>query len=75
MLSRLLAVIQAAVSGCQFFDLFPPFNDGRITPEVGVCECPERLSQPGLFCSWISVSSSFPSVTTMSQKSSLMQYR
>jgi len=34
MLSRLLVVIQAAVLGCQFFDLFPPFNDGRITPEV-----------------------------------------
>ena len=40
----------------------------------GSCgECREWLSQLGLFCSWISASSSFPSVTTMSQKSSLMK--
>ena len=32
-----------------------------------------RISPPGRSCSLISVSSSFPSVTTMSQKSSVMQ--
>ena len=36
MLSRLLVVVQAAVLDCQFLDLFPPFNDGGIAPEVGV---------------------------------------
>ena len=34
---------------------------------------PEPFSPPGRSCSLISVSSSFPSVTTMSQKSSVMQ--
>jgi hypothetical protein len=37
MLSRFALMVQAAVLDFQFFDLFSPFNDGRITPEVGVC--------------------------------------
>ena len=37
MLSRLLVVIQATVSGCQFFDHFSPFDDGCVAPEVNVC--------------------------------------
>ena len=36
-------------------------------------ESPEQLFPPGRSCSWISASSSFPSVTTMSQKSSVIQ--
>ena len=30
-------MVQAAVLDCQFFDLLPPFNDGGIAPEVGIC--------------------------------------
>ena len=40
---------------------------------VSCAEYPEPFSPPGRSCSLISVSSSFPSVTTMSQKSSVMQ--
>ena len=40
---------------------------------VSCGEYPEPFSPPGRSCSSISVSSSFPSVTTMSQKSSVMQ--
>ena len=40
---------------------------------VSCGEYPEPFSPPGRSCSLISVSSSFPSVTTMSQKSSVMQ--
>ena len=32
-------MVQAAVLDCQFFDLLPPFNDGGIAPEVGICGC------------------------------------
>ena len=39
---------------------------------VSCGEYPEPFSPPGRSCSLISVSSSFPSVTTMSQKSSVM---
>ena len=30
---------QAAVLNGQFFDLFSPFDDGGVTPEVGVGGC------------------------------------
>ncbi len=40
---------------------------------VSCAGCLEPPFQPGLSCSWISASSSFPSVTTMNQKSSLMK--
>ena len=47
---------------------------GRVRDLEGVDVVPiEPFSPPGRSCSLISVSSSFPSVTTMSQKSSVMQ--
>ena len=36
MLGRFLLMAQAAFLDRQFFDLLPPFNDGRVTPEVNV---------------------------------------
>ena len=36
MLSRLLLMVQAAALDGQFFDLFPPFDNRCVTPEVGV---------------------------------------
>ncbi len=36
MLSRLALMVQAAVLDSQFLDLFLPFNDGCVTPEVGI---------------------------------------
>ena len=39
MLSGFMLMVQAAVLDCQFFDLLPPFNDGDIAPEVGICGC------------------------------------
>ena len=36
MLSRLALMVQAAGLGGQFLELFSPFNDGCVTPEVGV---------------------------------------
>jgi hypothetical protein len=38
MLSRFALMIQAAFLDGQFLDLFPPFDDRSITPEVGICE-------------------------------------
>jgi hypothetical protein len=52
----------------KFFDLFSPFNDSGVTPEVGVGGYHARLSQQVLLNSWFSVSSSFPTVITMKQK-------
>ena len=37
MLSRFALMVQAAFLGGQFLDLFPPFDDRGITPEVGIC--------------------------------------
>ena len=39
MLSRFALMVQAAVLDCQFLDLFPPFDDGGLTPKVGVDWC------------------------------------
>ncbi len=39
MLSGLALMVQAAVLDGQFFDLFSPFDDGGVTPEVGVSRC------------------------------------
>ena len=39
MLSRFALMVQAAVLDCQFLDLFPPFDDGGVTPKVGVGWC------------------------------------
>ena len=36
MLGRFLLMAQAAFLDRQFFDLLPPFNDGRVTPEVDI---------------------------------------
>ena len=36
MLSRLTLMVQAAGFERNFFDVFSPFNDGCVTPEVGV---------------------------------------
>ena len=36
MLSRVTLMVQAAVLDGQVFDLPPPLNDGRVTPEVDV---------------------------------------
>ena len=36
MLSRLALMVQAAVPDGQFFDFLSPFNDGCVTPEVGI---------------------------------------
>ena len=36
MLSRLTLMVQAAGFERNFFDDFSPFNDGCVTPEVGV---------------------------------------
>ena len=38
MLGRFLLMAQAAFLDRQFFDLLPPFNDGRVTPEVDIGE-------------------------------------
>ena len=32
-------MVQAAVLDCQFLDLFPPFDDGGVTPEVDIAWC------------------------------------
>ena len=32
-------MVQAAVLDCQVLDLFPPFDDGGVTPKVGVGWC------------------------------------
>lgn len=32
-------MVQAAVLDCQFLDLFSPFDDRSVTPEVGVSGC------------------------------------
>ena len=37
MLSCLVLMVQAAGLDSHFLDLFSPFNDGRVTPEVGIC--------------------------------------
>ena len=37
MLSRFALMVQAAFLDGQFLDLFPPFDDRGITPEVGIC--------------------------------------
>ena len=37
MLSRFALMVQAALLDGQFLDLFPPLDDGGITPEVGIC--------------------------------------
>ncbi len=39
MLSGLALMVQAAVLDGQCFDLFSPFDDGGVTPEVGVSRC------------------------------------
>ena len=39
MLSRFALMVQAAVLDCQVLDLFPPFDDGGVTPKVGVGWC------------------------------------
>ena len=39
MLSRLALMVQAAVLDGQFLDLFRPFDNGGVTPEVGVGWC------------------------------------
>ena len=39
MLSRLTLMVQAAGFERNFFDVFSPFNDGCVTPEVGVGWC------------------------------------
>ena len=39
MLGRLPLVVQAAISGGQFLDLFSPFDDDGVTPEVGISWC------------------------------------
>ena len=39
MLSRFSLMVQAAVLDCQVLDLFPPFDDGGVTPKVGVGWC------------------------------------
>ena len=39
MLSRLTLMVQAAGFERNFFDVFSPFNDGCVTPEVGVGGC------------------------------------
>jgi hypothetical protein len=36
MLGRFLVMAQAAFLDRQFFDLLPPCNDGRVTPEVDI---------------------------------------
>ena len=36
MLGRFLLMAQAAFLDRQVFDLLPPFNDGRVTPEVDI---------------------------------------
>ncbi|HJO87143.1 MAG TPA: hypothetical protein QF359_09295 [Rhodospirillales bacterium] len=41
-LSRLALMDQAAVLNGQFFDLFSPFDDGGVTPEVGGGGCAWR---------------------------------
>ena len=51
----------------------PDLSPQPYTACVSCAEYPEPFSPPGRSCSLISVSSSFPSVTTMSQKSSVMQ--
>ena len=37
MLSRFALMVQVVVLDCQFLDLFPPFDDRGITPEVSIC--------------------------------------
>ena len=39
MLGRLTLMVQAAVFECNFLDVFSPFNDCGVTPEVGVGWC------------------------------------
>ena len=39
MLGRLTLMVQAAVFECNFLDVFSPFNDCGVTPEVGVSWC------------------------------------
>ncbi len=39
MLSGLMLMVQAAVLDGQLFDLLSPFNDGGVTPGVGVSGC------------------------------------
>ena len=39
MLSRLALMVQAAILDGQFLDLFLPFDNGSVTPEVGVGRC------------------------------------
>jgi hypothetical protein len=34
MLSRLALMVQAALLGGQFLDIFPPFDDGGVAPSV-----------------------------------------
>ena len=53
-----------------------PRSGSSPQPNTACASCgeyPEQPSPPGRSCSLISVSSSFPSVTTMSRKSSVMQ--
>ena len=53
-----------------------PRSGSSPQPNTACASCgeyPEQLFPPGRSCSWISASSSFPSVTTMSQKSSVIQ--
>ena len=56
--------------------LFRRIMPARLATDKAGASCHRysgSFSRPSLSCSWISASSSFPSVTTMSQKSSLMK--
>jgi len=50
MLCRFLLMVQAAVLDGQFLDLFSPFDDRGVTPEVGVSGCDvSDVNAPGTY--------------------------